>query len=325
MKYTFGDAKKILANATHSTMVDIGDKINNAVQALCGLNPWEHEFLRQVIRIKTVTPEISLPQWATGLVRACVNGRPTTLHGQDFQFLSSGPGDLSKVPTGFNALADDILDLGTGPVWRQPKGTAWLCAASRSETQQPDITINAVGISGDRIEFKLTPQSEGNQLVYDQDHPVSRIEDVVLGDNSTAYISLYKTEVLPADPGKEMCIGRFHPSVKVPQFRSYRLPLNELRYKRPYEILAEVQCETLPLIDDTDVIPFPSLEPIKAMILYEYTSQNLESQAADTYLKQAASWITRFNTARNTRQGPTLLNIPYEGSMGQLSDFYENL
>jgi len=324
MKYTFGDAKKILVNAVHATATDVGDKINTAIQALCGLNPWEHEFLRQVIRIKTAAPVISLPQGATGLVRVCVNGMPTTLHGQDFQFLSSGPGDLANAPRGFERLADDVMDLGTSPVWKQPTGFGWLCAATRSSQPQPEITVRAVGMSGDHIEFNLTPQSESYDFTYDVDHPVCRIEDIVLGDGTTAYVSLYMTEVLPAT-GRDLCIGRYHPTVKVPQFRTYRLPLDKGRYRKPYEILAEIGYEPLPLIDDTDVIPFPTLEPIKSMILYEYSNQNLESQAAETYLKQAMEWITRFNTSRNVRQGPTLLNIPYEGSMGQLSDFYNNL
>lgn len=324
MKYTFGAAKRALVNACHSKMTDIGEKINTAIEALCGLNPWEHEFLRQVVRMASVTPVISLPQGATGLVRACVNGKPTTLHGQDFQFLSGGPGDLSKVPLGYETYADDILDCGLSPVWKQPDNFGWLCATYTGTDLQPPVTIRAVGQNGDRITFQLTPQSEAETLVYDTSHPVRTIESVILDESTDNYISLFMTEVLPS--GGECLIARYHPRIQVPEFRRYRLPVaRRLHPGEAYDILAEVQVEPLRLIADTDVIPFPTLEPIKSMILYEYSNQNLETAAAETYLKQAETWITRLNSAKNVQQGATVINVPYQGSMGELSNFYANL
>ena len=321
MKYTFGKAKEILSRTCHSKMEDIGEKINCALRALCDANPWEHEFLRQVVRMSSVTPTISLPQGATGLVRACVNGKPTTLHGQDVQFLSSGPGDLDCIPGGYQRLGDDILDLGTSPVWIQPSGFGWLCATYKGSELQPPVTVYATGMDGDRIEFNLTPQSEADPLSYDKVHPVRTVERVVLDPSTDNYISLYMTEVLPANG--ECLIARYHPSVPVPEFRRYRLP--SLNCPGPYDILAEVQFEPLDLVDDTDVIPIPTLEPIKSMILYEHSNQNLETEAADRYLKQAQEWIARANSRNRVVQTQVNINVPYEGSMGQLSDFYDNL
>lgn len=321
MKYTYGKAKRMLVRSCHSKMEDIGEKINMAVRALCDMNPWEHEFLRQVVRMSSVTPVISLPQGATGLVRVCVNGKPTTLHGQDFKFLSSGPGDLDCIPGGFERLADDVADLGTSPVWAQPAGFGWLCATYKGSEKQPPITIFATGMDGDQIKFQLTPQSEADPLSYDASRPVRTIEKVVLDESTDNYISLYMTEVLPSNG--ESLIARYHPGFTVPEFRRYRLP--RLPHPGPYEILAEIQYEPPDLVDDEDVIPFPTLEPIKSMILYEYSNQNLENTAAEAYLKQAQEWVARASGRNKVQQGPVVLNIPYEGSVGQLCNAFDNL
>lgn len=332
MKYTFGDAKKILSACCHAKLTDIGDKINMAIAALCSLNPWEHEFLRQVVRLTSVSPVISLPQGATGLVRACVNGKPTTLHGQDFQFLSGGPGDLLKVPFGYSALGDDILDQGSFPVWRQPAGYARLCAVRCGDDEQGKVIVEAMSAVNELITFELTPQSPTEKRVYNG--PLIRtVISVTIGDRADesarpSYIKLFMQDLCPDGTYREHCVAKYHPDVHVPEFRCYRLPSPQAIHLRPgeaYDILAEIQYEPLPLVEDTDVIPIPSLEPIKAMLLYEYNNQNLETDAADKYLTQAMTWITRMNSARNTQQGPTVINVQREGSLGELSDYYANV
>lgn len=321
MKYTFGEAKRILVNACHSKMTDVGDKINTALEALCGLNPWEHEFLRQVIRISSVAPAISLPQGATGLVRACVNGRPVAMRGQDFQFLSGGPGDLEKVPYGYRRFADGIADLGSSPVWFQPPHPAGLRAVS-SGTGQPDLTVRAVAANGDPLVISLAVQSPDAEPSYSV--PVSSVVSVsVDSENASSYV-----ELRVADERGERTLARYNPKIPVPEFRQYRLPDRDRMLMRPgeaYDILAEVQFEPVPLVDDSDIIPIPTLEPIKSMLLYEYSNQNLESEASDKYLSQAMQWVTRLNSARNTRQEGTVLNIQYAGSLGQLSEYFRNI
>lgn len=321
MRYTFGDAKRLLAGAAHAKLADVGQKINDALQALYGANGWEHEFLRQVVRISSASPVISLPQGTAGLVRACVNGHPVTIHGQDFQFLSSGPGDLERLPEGFAMLAGpEITDIGTAPVWKQPDGFGYLCAAYKGTDKQPDVTIHAVGMDGDKVTFKLTPQSDAETLVWDESHPVRTIEGVVLGEQTDNYITLFMTGVLPAR--REITIGRYHPLIHAPEFRRYRL---NLPFPGPYEILAEVRIDPLPLVDDADILPFPTLEPVKCMLLYEWNLQNNETGAAEKYLSQAMAWLTRFNTTKNTVQTPVVTNVQMNGSMGELSHWAQNL
>lgn len=321
MRYTFGDAKRLLAGAAHSKLTNVGQKVNDAIQALCSANSWEHELLRQVVRISSASPVISLPQGTAGLVRACVNGRPTTIHGQDFQFLSSGPGDLDRIPEGFATLAGpEITDLGTSPVWRQPDGFGYLCAAYKGSRLQPDVTVHATGMDGDRIAFALTPQSEAAALVWDKAHPVRTVESVVLGDQTDGYITLFMQGAVPA--ADDVVIGRYHPLIRVPEFRRYRI---NVPHPGPYELLAEIRIDPLPLVDDDDIVPFPTLEPIKCMMLYEWNFQNNESAAAQKYLEQAMRWLTMANASRNVVQTPTVLNVQMNGSMGELSSWAQNL
>ena len=86
MQYTLGQAKKRLAASCNAYgQNDLRDLINNAIQALAGMTGWE--CLRKVLRFSSAGPGFVLPQGCAGLVRACVNGRPTTVRGQDFRFI----------------------------------------------------------------------------------------------------------------------------------------------------------------------------------------------------------------------------------------------
>ena len=323
MRFTFGEAKRILAGTAHSKAVDIGGKINDAIRALVGANPWEHEFLRQTLRISSAGPEFSLPQGSAGLVRACLNGRPVSLHGEDFKFLSSGPGDIDFDRLGRNYIrlsAQEIEDLGMSPVWRQPGPEGGHLAATYSgDKPQAEVTVHAVSDGGDEVTFRLLP-SNSEDLDYDLAHEVRYIRSIVLDRYADEYIDIHLT---PDGGDTDAVIARCHPSIQVPEFHIYRV--NRVRPGDPCEILAEVQVDPLPLIDDADVLPFPTLEPIKCMMLYQWNFQNNETAAAEKYLNQAMSWITRFNSAKNTVQTPTVVNVPYNMSMGQLSDWCSNL
>lgn len=321
MRYTLGDAKRILTGSAHSKVTNIREKINDAIQALCGANPWEHEFLRRVVRITSAKPVFSLPQGVAGLVRACVNGRPVTLHGQDFQFLSSGPGDLNHVGAGYvQYAAQDLEDLGESPVWEQPQDFVCLAACYKGEKPQPPLTVTGIGLEGDEVTFKLTPRSFAEGRLFDEEHPVRMILSVVLDEATDGYVDLSSR---PIEGGHDYTvIGNYHPKDKVPLFHRYRIP--NFR-SGPCDILAEVQIDPWPLVDDSDIVPFPSLEPIKCMMLAQWNSQNNETSTAEKYEKQAMSWLTRFNTKKNTFQTATVLNVPYNGSMGELSDWCQNL
>lgn len=320
MLYTFGDAKRILSGAAHSSSVNIGQKINDAIRALCSVNPQEHELLRQVVRIFSASPVISLPQGSAGLVRACVNGKPATMRGQEFQFLSSGPGDFTGKSRGFVHKVARFTDLGASPIWYTIPRPGNLAVSSKGDQSQPPVTIHATDVDGDTIKFQLNPVPEdsGAPLEF-SDRTVRSVERVILDEQTDSYVTL----LLDDGCGEGVSVlGKYHPKVRVPEFRQYLL---EVPFRGPYDILAEVQVEPMELVDDDDVLPFPSLEPIKCMMKYEWHLQNDEGQAADHDLRAAAQWMTMNNNFRNVMQTPTVINVPYVGSVGEMSKFYSNL
>ena len=320
MRYTFGDAKRILSAAAHSKTVDIGQKINDAVRALCSLNPHEHELLRQVVRLFSATPVVSLPQGSAALVRACVNGRPATMRGQDFQFLSSGPGDYVRRSEGYSHKVARFTDLGTVPTWYALPGPGKLAIISKAGDPQPPVIVHAVDSCGDPVKLTLDPQHDDpDTAITFSETAVYSVNRVVLGEGTTDYLTLMFDS---GNGGEPLVLGRYHPKVRVPEFRQYKL---DVPFKGPYDILAEIQFEPMELVDDDDIIPFPSLEPIKCMMKYEWHLQNDESQAADHDLKSAMQWLAMENNSRNVMQTPTVINVPYVGSMGEMSNFYRNL
>lgn len=331
MRYTFGDAKRILASAGQSNHgTDIGERINLAVQALAGLSGWE--FMRRLVRTISASPVFSLPQGTAGLVRACINGRPASIHATDYQFLHSGPGDLAKPPPGFRLLRGaEIADAGFSPLQIEPDEPAQFVATSRYVSAdkpgagyrpQPDIVITGVTDGGERVSYSV-PVIQGTlgtlpEYKYFDGPRFAAVENVVLGDSTDETINLYSMTA----HGAISFAAQYHPSVHVPLFHRYEV----VGAPGPvFDILAEVRIEPLPLIDDNDVVPLPSLEPIKSMMLYDANMIMNEMQTAEGYKTQAESWLAKMQIADNTVQSPVVLNTLFEGSGGDISEEAINL
>lgn len=353
MLYTLGQAKRILEAEGHAHGTELRRKINTALQALAGMNGWE--CLRKLVRLRSAGPVFSLPQGTAGLVRACINGKPAMLHGQDFQFLSSGPGDLAHVPAGFLPLQEsDIADLGEEPVWLQPEVPVYL-AASVSTTAdsgdanaaQPKLHVVGLGANGERISADLDVQTG---ISYPDGVPTfsnlvkfTLVERVVLDDSTDSYVTLAMRDASD-DTATPVVIGHYHPEVKVPMFRRYQVaiaphppvfgvypvaaganPVPLPPQGGPYDILAEVRVDPLPLVDDSDVVPLPSLEPVKCMLLYQWNMETNETQAAQAYQQAAAAWLTALQNTRNVAQTPVVVNSIYGGSSGEMSNDLFNI
>ena len=331
MRYTFADAKRILATAgmSHSG-TDLGEKINNAVLALAGMSGWE--FLRRLVRTFSAGPVIALPQGSAGLVRACINGRPASIHATDYQFLHSGPGDLSSVPPGFRMLQKgDIADIGWSAVMTPLPGPTQFAAVSPYVSvekpgdgyrPQPPVTVSGVTADGERVSAKYEV-IQGDVGTYPAltkfDGPqFASVESVVLGDGTDEHITLFGC----SQAGSLFVAGHYHPSIKVPQFHMYQIAPT---IPGPYDILAEVRIEPLPCINDEDVVPLPSLEPVKFMLLYDYNLSINEIQTAQQYQQMAVAWLAQMQVTDNTVQTPVVQNVLFEGSPGDLGDGYEFL
>lgn len=321
-EFTFGQAKKMLNRAPYvQGMSDVGERINSAITALSGLNGWQ--FLRRLVRTFSATPVFSLPQGVAGLVRVCVNGKPSSVHGTDYQFLHSGPGDLENfLNRGYKLLrSSDVADLGYSPTMVPVSEPICLVAKAAnvdSGKRQAPLTVTGLTPNGIRI----TKKYEVSQGVFGQLPEYAEFEDssstmflsiesVVLDSHADEYISLWGM----TQNGMTYMLGHYHPSIQVPMFRQYRIE----SCPGPYDILAEVRIDPLPLVDDNDVVPIPSIEPIKLMMLYEtYLTLN-ELNVAQQYMQQAMAWLQQMQVTDNTVQTPVVQNTLFEGSSGEMS------
>ena len=321
MDITFGQAKKLLNRSPYAQgTLDVGEQINAAVAALASLNGWE--FLRRLVRTFSATPVFSLPQGVAGLVRVCVNGRPASIHGTDYQFLHSGPGDLEGyMKHGFRLLGPtEVADLGTSPTIFPVDEPMFLAAtAGRVADGQPQAPITVTGLTVDGIRvvhkydvfqgaFGVTPDYAAFSV--NRDVTFASIESVVLDAHADDYISLWGM----TPRGRVQMLGHYHPAVQVPKFRQYRIEAGP----GPYDILAEVRIDPLPLVNDEDVLPIPSLEPVKLMMIYESYLVLNELTTAQQYMQQAMQWLQQLQVADNTVQSPVVQNVLLEGSGGDV-------
>lgn len=331
--YTLGQAKIILKNAAYlHGDGDVGMQIDAAVQALAGLSGWE--FLRRLVRTFSAGPVFSLPQGSADLVRACVNGRPASRHSTDYQFLHSGPGDLDRyVQHGFSPVrSSDIADLGFSPLMVPVESPSSFVAVSRF-VESPDpsgklrpqapVTISGIGTDGSCKKISVPVIQGGlSELppddAFDMTDVFSSVTGIVLDQFADEYITIYKKDVYGAVTLAAHC----HPRIQVPQFHQFRISSS---IPPPYDILAEVRIDPLPLVNDDDIIPIPSLEPIKHMMLYNANLAMNEQQTAQSYMQMATAWLGQMQQANNTVQTPVVQNVLFEGSSGELTGEYWNL
>ncbi len=327
MQYTFAQAQKKLAGRTHGFGGgDVKDGINDAIQALAGLSGWE--CLRKVLRFSSVGPRITLPQGSAGLVRLCVNGRPLSVRMQDFRFIQSGPGDLRRPPHGFHLLKpENVLDVGKKPVVVEPPAPFRLIAYSDSPNE-PYITVRGATTDGRDIAVRV-PMTDspvydsttgeltsGVELVDAEPTSVvlQTVTEVTLDECASGYVTLYAAD---ERTDERRPIALYHPFVKAPSFRQYLIP--EIRPDQPVDLLAEVRIEPLPLVRDTDIVPFDTLEPIEWMMRASWCMQSGEVDAAGKYQGYAEKWLKSRERVDDTVQTSVIINNAYSNSLGELS------
>lgn len=313
MQYTFAQACKAISPSLHTYgTTDVKAAVNKAIQALAGLSGWD--CLRKVVRIISAQPEFALPQGCANLVRACINGTPVTVRGQDFQFLHSGPGDISKPPRGFLELPNsNIVDRGYHPVFIDPPAPFKLYAIS-SGSAEPPLAVKAIDVSGRIIRCDVFVCDSGTTDVNPAyiAGPFSRIVSVTLDQCAKHYVELY----CEGPKGERSLIATYHPEVKVPSFHRYEV---QGKTRGSVDILAEVRIDPMPLVEDTDIVPFDTLEPIEWMIQMAWCTRSGELDAAQKLSALATNWLKAKETVANKFQTVTIANSLYKGSLGELS------
>lgn len=340
MQITLGQACEELAQAGHAYGGDDMKKlINRAIQALSKMSGWE--CLRKVLRFSSVGPGFVLPQGCAGLVRACVNGRPVTMRGQDFRFMRSGINDVKHPPKGFMPVpTGNIIDLGFKPVMHEPAATFRVFAFADGEPvntsdgwkfidPQPRVTVRGLGPDGREVSVKVSPyryayyddlgkQVAGSTRLQDAAPaaPVFQVvTEVAIDKSASKPVSLYFCYTGSSEPA---LLGVYNPKVLAPAFRHYEV--QGVAPRQPIELIVETRIDPLPLVDDSDILPFETIEPVEWMIQSFWQVRAGELSRAETLRAQAAKWLKSLEIVNDTIQTELVVNSRYEGSLGEVSD-----
>lgn len=344
MRYTLAMAIKELKGDQlvyapgSATDQDLTDKINRAIRALAQMKGWK--CLRRVLRFSSAGPYFTLPQGCAGLVRVCVNGRPTTVRGQDFRFVHSGPGDTlsgrrAKLPPGFSEVGN-VLEDGVSPLMNEPIGPFRIFAYRNVKDKHAALTVTGVDCEG-RVRRVILdgdfiydfPEYDGSGALTDgtevkDAEPVSivftRIDSVVIDDETDTDITLFYED---ARSLMRCPAALYRPEVKVPSFKRYFLP--DVKPCQPIELLVEARADPIPLSRLDDVLPFETVEPIQWMIRSDWEMRSGEVSKGESYRNNAANWLLSQEITDDTVQTSLIINSPFVGSPGELSLEAENI
>lgn len=314
MQYTLGQAAKKLATTSHAYgATDVREAINDAIQALAGLSGWE--CLRKVVRIVSARPAFALPLGCAGLVRACVGGLPVSVRGQDFEFLHSGPGDISRPPAGYCAVhPSNLIDRGYHPLMLDVPGPYGLLAVSRADTDPPPLFVKGIAPDGGIVTSEVAVLPAGTDMSGEAASSARFVDvlSVTVDECAKSYVDLYAE-----DPGGTRTqVASYHPAVAAPRFRRYEI---HGLAPRPVDILAEVRIDPLPMTDDGEVLPFDTLEPVEWMMQALWYTKSGEIDAAQKMHALAANWLKARETTNATVQTPVIANSLFRGSPGEVS------
>lgn len=339
MPYTFGQAKRKLADyASSHELGDIGAAINTAVEELATSKNWQN--LRRVKRFAAYGQYFPIPQDCESVIRACVNGKPISMHGVDYDFLSSGPGDLDYIEAGY-APTHGIQDTGFYPTMydlTDPDG-ARLCAFGTGDLSGEAIRVKGKNQLGEitvaDVYYKTWADADlgtaaedavAVAAAVDADATTAgklfcEIDKVVLPEGADAYIHLYALV-----DGVFTFLSSMHPSERIPSFRRYRLAGFSSEADAYYSVLAEVKLKAIPMVNDWDPMPFESLLPVQYMLQSMWQMNSGEIKAADDYRQRAILALMTREDSQQERQSMVILNTHYDGSLGQASEeLYDNI
>lgn len=336
MLYTFRQAREDLSASSASyNDDDLKKSINRAMRALVSMDAWKS--MRRIVRFSSVGPCFTLPQGLAGLVRVCVNGRPSTVRGQDFRFIQSGPGDRWRVPPGFTPVSvSNVLDNGTSPFMLEPHREFQLFAFSDNFGDEGlQLTVTGVDPTGRRRtvttglrKYEADPGGAGvlpeDVHVDDMTIPFSTVTSVVLPDypdGASDGVTLYCADMWNTD--RRFPVALYDSRVKAPQFRRYEI--QGIHPHQHIELLVEARVDPLPLVSDDDVLPFETLDPIEWMIRSDWAMKSGEPTQAQNYRDQAAACLRRLETVDDSVQTQIIVNSVVSGSPGEISYESENI
>ena len=318
MTYTFSEAKRKLAGHVSAYgLADLSGAVNEALDELSQTKSWQR--MRKVIRFTITGERFALPQDCGKLIRCAIDGTPAPIHGQDYEFLHSGPGDLDYAEAGYAPL-NGVVRAGIFPTMNALAGPAHLAAFSDTPPEDP-LTVTVKNAAGDISTVQVvinTGAAVATATASAAEY--AEVLSVTLPPRCEAYVTLYGISASGLD-----YLSRMHPRVRVPEFTRYRLPSFSADADASYRMLAEVGLKFLPLVADEDPVPFASLRPVQYMLQAMAAMDTGEIREADDFRARAELELLRREDTENERQGLTLLNPLYEGSAGQSAAYWEGV
>lgn len=336
MLYTLSDARSLcrpFVDGGSCKDATVDARINEALERLMEEQPWE--CLRRVVRVTTCNRILPLPHNVEKITAACLDGGPSRIFNQAYQFLSSGPGDLDYqlVASGIKDLVDqgdywpimfDVpkkLEIDDEEVF--PEGLQLCAFAANDSDRASPLVVTGFTSTGEEVteSIQIQPWQGGveGQLFgnWNEDIKLSTnsFQDVtaVIKPATTGYVSLYA--VYPTESYMFM-LAKYHPNQTRPNFRRYII--NNSTQDTRTCMLLQVQIRYQPLAAATDVLPVDSLQAVKLMVMAisEENKQNIPQ--AITLAQQAVNLMAKREETRTLSTGaPTIVNTDYRVSLGR--------
>jgi len=308
MNYTLTQAREVVrrfvdSGSCRNAVIDA--RINEALDRLIQGEDWE--CLKKTVRINVWDRVFPLP-WNCGkIMYACTDGNPARVLGQAYQFLSSGPGDLDFRRGQRRQLAGDV---------RHPPGVRSEPLRLRDRDRivhDPRAGLRRqqlrLGRGGSREPMGRPPGLYGVVVSTGTFSQVTR----VWKPTATAPITL-----LAVDPAtNEMhFLASYHPAQDVPGFRRYMI--TNADEETCTSVLAQVKLRHVPVTLDDDILPIPSLQALKLMVMAIRDENAGNLQSAVAYESQARRLMEDFEKSTTMSDGtPMIMNHDYVTSLGR--------
>lgn len=284
------------------------------------------------MRIRAENSCFPLPYFAETVISADVDGSPAPVRNRFYEFLSSGPGDLSvrsRGPT--SAVIDEgehptqwdipvADDAGTDRVEPQYQLVAFTDSVE-DFTSEKKLTIRAfssrlqeqtislrIAAWKDNIEGTISGTWSDNFVSSEFVRQISQVYKPV----TSGYITLYAVDV---NTNRMHFLSKMHPKEERPSYRRYRL-MNKCCGATC--VLLQVKLRYLTPTADDDILPIQNLDAIKFMIqaLREEEAKNLQIAFA---LEDKAKQLLNKQLARKevTSGTPVILDFDVRCTLGR--------
>ncbi len=267
----------------------VAKELNRAIRRLMCSRQWKS--LTSQMRMAIIDTVFPMPYNVETVLGISINGRPSQIYGTEYQVVNGGPGDLDFRGGGGGSLPILRVDCSTGladmgehatmfdvPLDREGYVLAAFCTSSQDVGRT--IRVVGTGVKNEEVaeDLQLTRWDGGveGQIVGGwgtgtkiTSHSFRGVSRVILPSTRlSGYFSLYA--VYPSE-NQMFFLGKYHPSLRVPAFRRYRLttPISD-DLSSPGScatVLAQVKLKFVPYVDDYDVVPFESEEAIQYMMM----------------------------------------------------------